>query len=145
MNGRLYGRSSQSFPKILGNLQQSLHPAPPPATPTSLPLLTTASSLLPASPPHTLISEPLTTSTTLPPASQLLPPSPRLHPSSSKNNHVPERQKNPLAPLLQPLPQPPQPPAPSPLPPPPSSPNSRVQKRQKYPLKSPSQGDAQPH
>ena len=42
VNGRLHSRSSQRSPKMLGNLQKSLHPAPPLATPIFPPLLTTA-------------------------------------------------------------------------------------------------------
>ena len=56
VNGRLHSRSSQRSPKILGDLQKSLHPALPLATPIFPPVLTTAYPPLAA--PSTTTSSP---------------------------------------------------------------------------------------
>ena len=96
MNGRRYGKSSQSTPRVLlGNLQQSLNLAlPPSATLTLPPLLTTPSPLFPTLPTPTPILTPQTTSTTPTPPHQPQALSPLSHPSYSPNNHAWKIQKN---------------------------------------------------
>ena len=95
VNQRRYGKSSQGSPKITsGNLQQSLHQAPPPsATIKFPPLLTTPSSLFLTLPTPTPILTPQTTSTTPTPLHQPQPLSPLSHPPYCPNNHAVKRQK----------------------------------------------------
>ena len=96
----------------LGNLQQSIHLALPPATLTFPRLHTTPSTLLPGPPTPTLIIKPQTTPTTPTPPYQTKPLLPLSHPSYSQNNHTWKRQKTLLTPHPQSLPPQPQPPPP---------------------------------
>ena len=104
VNGRRYGRSSRSSPKIpLENLQQSLHLAPPPsvlpqATLASPPPLSTLPPQFPTLPTPTPIVMLQNTSTTPTPLHQSRPPhhsqplSPLLH-LSYPQTATPEKDK----------------------------------------------------
>ena len=140
MNGRRYKRSSRSTLKIpSGNLQQSLHLAPPQLAPPSVtltfpPPLTAPPPLFTTPPTPTPILTLQSTSTTSTPPHQAIPPTNyNLYPHSH-SHHIPQattpkkRQTATLTPHPQSPPQRPQPPRPSTYPRLPSCPRNLFQK-----------------